>query len=129
MHWLWTEVPMLEDVNDWKNKLTEEEKYFLTQILRFFTQGDIDVSGAYVKNYLPVFPQPEIRMMLSSFAAREGVHIAGYSYLIETLGMPETVYNEFYEYAVVFIVCDVIEFCQIRKNERYGTNYCLVNCR
>lgn len=109
MHWLWTEVPMLEDVNDWKNKLTEEEKYFLTQILRFFTQGDIDVSGAYVKNYLPVFPQPEIRMMLSSFAAREGVHIAGYSYLIETLGMPETVYNEFYEYAEMREKHDFVE--------------------
>ena len=99
MHWLWTEVPMLEDVKDWKNKLTEEEKQFLTHIFRFFTQGDIDVAGAYVKNYLPVFPQPEIRMMLSSFAAREAIHIAAYSHLIETLGMPESTYNEFLQYA------------------------------
>ena len=73
MHWLHTEVPMLEDVADWKNKLNENEKKFLTHIFRFFTQGDIDVSGAYVKNYLPNFPQPEIRMMLSSFAAREAI--------------------------------------------------------
>ena len=71
MHWLHSEVPMIEDVNDWKNKLTESEKKFLTHIFRFFTQGDIDVAGAYVSNYLPVFPQPEIRMMLASFAARE----------------------------------------------------------
>ena len=98
MHWLWTEVPMLEDVKDWKNKLGEEEKTFLTHIFRFFTQGDIDVAGAYVKNYLPVFPQPEVRMMLSSFASREAVHIAAYSHLIETLGMPETTYNEFLQY-------------------------------
>ena len=98
MHWLWTEVPMLEDVNDWKNKLTEGEKTFLTHIFRFFTQGDIDVSGAYVKNYLPTFPQPEIRMMLSSFAAREAIHVAAYSHLIETLGMPDTTYNEFLQY-------------------------------
>jgi ribonucleoside-diphosphate reductase beta chain len=98
MHWLWTEVPMIDDVNDWKNKLTANEKTFLTHILRFFTQGDIDVSGAYVRNYLPVFPQPEIRMMLSSFAAREAVHIAAYSHLIETLGLPETTYNEFLQY-------------------------------
>jgi ribonucleoside-diphosphate reductase beta chain len=97
-HWLHTEVPMAEDVKDWKKKLTKEEKLFLTNIFRFFTQGDIDVAGGYVKNYLPYFPQPEIRMMLMGFAAREALHIAAYSHLIETLGMPESTYNEFLEY-------------------------------
>ena len=97
-HWLHTEVPMAEDVKDWKKKLTVEEKQFLTNIFRFFTQGDIDVAGGYVKNYLPYFPQPEIRMMLSGFAAREALHIAAYSHLIETLGMPESTYSEFLEY-------------------------------
>ena len=37
-HWLHTEVPMLEDVKDWKNKLSEHEKKFLTNIFRFFTK-------------------------------------------------------------------------------------------
>lgn len=97
-HWLHTEVPMLEDVKDWKKKLSPSEKHFLTNIFRFFTQGDIDVAGGYVKNYLPYFPQPEIRMMLMGFAAREALHIAAYSHLIETLGLPETTYNEFLEY-------------------------------
>ena len=97
-HWLHTEVPMLEDVKDWKKKLTTEEKGFLTNIFRFFTQGDIDVAGGYVKNYLPNFPQPEIRMMLMGFAAREALHIAAYSHLIETLGMPESTYSEFLQY-------------------------------
>ena len=100
-HWLHTEVPMIEDVKDWKNNLSTEEKYFLTQIFRFFTQADIDVAGGYVKNYLPEFPQPEVRMMLSSFAAREALHIAAYSHLIESLGMPESTYNEFMEYDVM----------------------------
>jgi ribonucleoside-diphosphate reductase beta chain len=98
-HWLHTEVPMLEDVKDWKKKLTEEEKQFLTHIFRFFTQGDIDVAGGYVNNYLPYFSQPEIRMMLLGFAAREALHIAAYSHLIETLGLPDTTYNEFMAYA------------------------------
>ena len=89
---------MAEDVKDWKKKLTEEEKKFLTNIFRFFTQGDIDVAGGYVKNYLPYFPQPEVRMMLCGFAAREALHIAAYSHLIETLGMPESTYSEFLEY-------------------------------
>ena len=97
-HWLHTEVPMNEDVKDWKNKLSEEEKAFLTNIFRFFTQGDIDVAGGYVKNYLPHFPQPEVRMMLAGFAAREALHIAAYSHLIETLGMPESTYSEFADY-------------------------------
>jgi ribonucleoside-diphosphate reductase beta chain len=97
-HWMHTEVPMIEDVKDWKNKLNEQEKHFLTNIFRFFTQGDVDVAGGYVKNYLPHFPQPEVRMMLAGFAAREALHIAAYSHLIETLGMPESTYNEFLEY-------------------------------
>ena len=97
-HWLHTEVPMLEDVKDWKTKLNPSQKHFLTNIFRFFTQGDIDVAGGYVMNYLPYFPQPEIRMMLCGFAAREALHIAAYSHLIETLGMPESTYSEFLEY-------------------------------
>jgi len=97
-HWLHTEVPMAEDVKDWKKKLTSEEKKFLTHIFRFFTQGDIDVAGGYVRNYLPYFPQPEVRMMLLGFAAREALHIAAYSHLIETLGLPDTTYNEFLAY-------------------------------
>ena len=97
-HWLHTEVPMLGDVKDWKARLTQEEKFFLTNVFRFFTQSDIDVAGGYINSYLPNFPQPELRMMLSGFAAREALHIAAYSHLIESLGMPETVYNEFNEY-------------------------------
>ena len=98
-HWLHTEVPMIEDVKDWKKKLTIEEKEFLTHIFRFFTQGDIDVAGGYVNNYLPYFKQPEVRMMLLGFASREALHVAAYSHLIETLGLPDTTYNQFLEYA------------------------------
>jgi ribonucleoside-diphosphate reductase beta chain len=97
-HWLHTEVPMMEDVKQWKKSLTPHEKTFLTNIFRFFTQGDIDVAGGYVKNYLPYFPQPEVRMMLMGFAAREALHIAAYSHLIETLGLPEITYSQFMEY-------------------------------
>lgn len=97
-HWMHLEVPMIEDVKDWKKKLNANEKQFLTHIFRFFTQGDIDVAGGYVNNYLPYFPQPEVRMMLLGFAAREALHIAAYSHLIETLGLPETMYNEFLAY-------------------------------
>lgn len=98
MHWAHTEIQMLDDLNDWKYRLTDPEKYFLAQIFKFFTQGDIDVSDGYVNKYLPVFPQPEVRMMLLSFAAREATHVAAYSHLVETLGMPESTYSEFLDY-------------------------------
>jgi len=98
-HWLPAEVPMHNDVYDWNNKLTENQRLFLTNIFRFFTQGDIDIADAYYKEYLPYFKMPEIVMMMGGFAAREAIHIDAYSYLIETLGMPESTYSEFLQYA------------------------------
>lgn len=97
-HWLHSELSMNEDVKDWKLNLTEPERNFLTHILRFFVQGDLDVSEGYVDHYLPLFRQPEVRMMLTSFSARESIHVAAYSHLIETLGLPETTYNDFMKY-------------------------------
>lgn len=116
-HWLHTEVPMAEDVKQWKKSLTPQEKTFLTNIFRFFTQGDIDVAGGYVNNYLPHFPQPEIRMMLMGFAAREALHIAAYSHLIETLGLPESTYNQFLEYQAMKDKHDYV----IEQSSKNGT--------
>ena len=98
MHWLAREVPLNEDIKNWKMDLTKEEKDLLTQIFRFFVQADVDVSVGYIERYLPMFKPPEIRMMLSSFAAREAVHIQAYSTLIDELGLPETEYSAFMEY-------------------------------
>lgn len=117
-HWLHTEVPMNEDVKDWKSKLNEAEKGFLTNIFRFFTQGDIDVAGGYVNNYLPNFPQPEVRMMLAGFAAREALHVAAYSHLIETLGMPESTYNEFLEYEAMKEKHDYLQELSVETQDK-----------
>ncbi len=117
-HWLHTEVPMNEDVKDWKSKLSDAEKGFLTNIFRFFTQGDIDVAGAYINNYLPNFPQPEVRMMLAGFAAREALHVAAYSHLIETLGMPESTYNEFLEYDAMKDKHDYLQELSIETQDK-----------
>jgi ribonucleoside-diphosphate reductase beta chain len=96
-HWLHTEVPMSEDVKDYK-KLNNHEQEFLTKILRFFVQGDLDIGSGYHDHYIPVFKQPEVRMMMSGFASREALHVAAYAHLIETLGLPESIYNEFLQY-------------------------------
>jgi len=101
MHWISREVPLHEDVNDWANSLSEKDRVFLTFVFRLFTQADIDVSDGYVQNYLPVFKHPEIRMMLLGFAAREATHIEAYAYLVETLGMEDSFFDEFLEIPVM----------------------------
>ena len=99
MHWLPSEVPLHEDIRDWNEKLTPEEKNLINQILKFFTQGDVDVAKAYVDTYLPKFKAPEIRMMLTTIASNEAIHAHAYSLLNDTIGTPElTNYQAFQEY-------------------------------
>jgi ribonucleoside-diphosphate reductase beta chain len=98
IHWLPEEVPLADDVKDWKRTLSPGEKHLLTQIFRFFTQADIEVNNCYMKHYSQVFQPTEVQMMLSAFSNMETVHIAAYSHLLDTIGMPETEYQAFMKY-------------------------------
>tara|TARA_Y100000590_G_scaffold263102_1_gene295213 strand:+ start:2619 stop:3629 length:1011 start_codon:yes stop_codon:yes gene_type:complete len=98
IHWLPEEVPLGDDVRDWQKNLSPEEKNLLTQIFRFFTQADVEVSNCYIRHYMNVFKPTEVLMMMSSFASMETVHIAAYSHLLDTIGMPETEYSAFLKY-------------------------------
>ena len=98
IHWLPEEVPLADDVKDWKTTLTDAERHLLTQIFRFFTQADIEVNNCYMRHYSRVFQPTEVQMMLAAFSNMETVHIAAYSHLIDTLGMPETEYQAFLQY-------------------------------
>jgi ribonucleoside-diphosphate reductase beta chain len=98
LHWIAQEVPMSDDVKNWKKDLTENEKHLLTQILRFFTQADIEVNNCYMKHYSRVFKPIEVQMMLSAFSNMETIHVDAYSHLLDTLGMPEVEYKAFMEY-------------------------------
>jgi ribonucleoside-diphosphate reductase beta chain len=98
IHWLPEEVPLAEDVRDWKHKLSASEKNLMTQIFRFFTQSDVEVNNCYMKHYSQVFGPVEVQMMLSAFSNIETVHIAAYSHLLDTLGMPEVEYQAFLKY-------------------------------
>ncbi len=97
-HWMPTEVPMEADIADYRFRLSEGEKNLIIQILRFFTQGDIEVNNNYNTKLIPAIPKPEIRMMLSAFAAMESVHVWAYSYLNDSLGLPEREYSAFLDY-------------------------------
>ncbi|MCG8694297.1 MAG: ribonucleotide-diphosphate reductase subunit beta [Minwuiales bacterium] len=98
IHWLPEEVPLADDVKDWHQSLTDAERSLLTQIFRFFVQSDVEVNNCYMKHYAQVFKPTEVQMMLSAFSNMETVHIAAYSHLLDTIGMPETEYSAFLRY-------------------------------
>ncbi len=98
IHWIPEEVPLAEDVRDWKKNLTDSERNLMTQIFRFFTQSDVEVNNCYMKHYSQVFGPVEVQMMLSAFSNIETVHIAAYSHLLDTIGMPEIEYSAFLKY-------------------------------
>jgi len=98
IHWIEDEAELSEDVQDWKTKLTESEKEFITHVLRLFTQSDVQVGENYHELLIPKFKNNEVRNMLSSFAAREAVHQRAYALLNDTLGLPDEDFHKFLEY-------------------------------
>jgi len=98
VHWIEDEAELSEDVQDWKTKLTEQEKEFITHILRLFTQSDVQVGENYHELLIPKFKNNEVRNMLSSFASREAVHQRAYALLNDTLGLPDEDFHKFLEY-------------------------------
>ena len=98
VHWMPEEIPLGEDCKDWATKLNDGERNLLSQIFRFFTQSDIEVADNYMERYGRIFKPTEVKMMLSSFANMETIHIAAYALLLETIGMPESEFGAFLEY-------------------------------
>lgn len=109
IHWVEDEAELSEDVQDWKTKLRDDEKEFITHILRLFTQSDVQVGQNYHEFLIPKFKNNEIRNMLASFANREGVHQRAYALLNDTLGLPEEDFHKFLEYSEM---ADKIEYMQ-----------------
>ena len=107
IHWVEDEAELSEDVQDWRTKLTESEKEFVTHVLRLFTQSDVQVGENYFELLIPKFKNNEVRNMLSSFATREGVHQRAYALLNDTLGLPDEEFHAFLEYSEM---ADKIEF-------------------
>lgn len=107
-HWIEDEIDLSEDVTDWKmGKVTQVEKDYITNVLRLFTQSDVAVGQNYYDNFVPKFKNNEVRNMLGSFAAREGIHQRAYALLNETLGLPDSEYHAFLEYSEM---ADKIDF-------------------
>ena len=98
VHWLPEEVPMADDIKDWNMKISDSERNLLMQIFRFFTQADVEVNNCYMQKYGRVFKPTEVQMMLAAFSNMETVHVAAYSHLLDTLGIPEVEYEAFLKY-------------------------------
>jgi len=113
IHWTEDEADLSEDINDWKIKLSAEEKDFITNILRLFTQGDVQVGQNYYDYLIPKFKNNEVRVMLGSFATREGTHQRAYALLNDTLGLPDEEFHKFLEYSEM---SDKIEFMSASDN-------------
>lgn len=110
MHWGRWEADLSEDLKDWKsNKILPQDKNFITQVLRLFTQTDAQVANNYIDYLLPKFKNNEIRNMYLSFANREGEHQRAYALLNDTLGLPDSEYSTFRDYKAML---DKIEFMQ-----------------
>ncbi len=99
LHWVEQEVDLTEDLRQWKDgTVTKPEKELVIEIMKTFTQSDTEVASGYVEHFMPTFKNNEVRMMLLSIAAREGIHQRAYALFADTIGLPEEQYSMFLEY-------------------------------
>lgn len=63
---IWTaeEIDLHTDLNDWNNKLSEEEKYFVKHILAFFAASDGIVNENLAENFVSEVQYPEAKFFL-----------------------------------------------------------------
>jgi ribonucleoside-diphosphate reductase beta chain len=94
-HWLHTEVPMMSDINDWKQNLTETEKNIIGSILKGFAQTETIVNDYWSNLVTKWFRKPEVIKMAVTFGAFETIHAEAYSLLNEELGLDD--FSEFLE--------------------------------
>ena len=94
-HWLHTEVPMMSDVTDWKQNLTDTEKNIIGSILKGFAQTETVVNDYWSGLVTRWFRKPEIIKMAVTFGAFETIHAEAYSLLNEELGLDD--FSEFLE--------------------------------
>ena len=86
-HWLWTEVPMAQDVTDWKNSLKDSEKNIVGGILKGFAQTETVVNDYWTGLVTGWFRKPEVIAMATTFGCFETIHAEAYSLLNEQLGL------------------------------------------
>ena len=82
--WTTEEIDFTQDINDY-NSLTDNEKYFLENILGFFASSDNIVIERLLSSLSTEIQLPEVRLFYGFQACIEGVHTQSYNLMIDTL--------------------------------------------
>lgn len=82
--WTAEEVDLSPDMNDWQNKLNDDERYFISHILAFFAASDGIVNENLAINFLQEVQYPEARCFYGFQIMIENIHSEMYSLLIDT---------------------------------------------
>lgn len=116
-YWNATEISLAKDIQDF-TRASPEEKEFITNVMRLFTQNEIVVGTGYA-TMLRIFKPMEVQAMLSNFMAREFTHIENYSLFTETIGLPNSIYSDFLNIPVMANKTEYLDKAKVRKWEDY----------
>lgn len=81
--WTAEEVDLTDDIRDW-NKLSENEQYFVKNVLSFFAASDGIVNENLAENFYREVQYPEAKFFYGFQLAMENIHSLMYSLLIDT---------------------------------------------
>jgi len=83
---IWTieEVDLSEDRNDWENKLSTDERNFISNILAFFASSDNIVNINLGERFINEVQIPEAQVAYRFQAMMEDIHSEAYSLMIDT---------------------------------------------
>jgi len=82
--WTTEELDLSKDMNDYNNKLSDNEKYFLNNILAFFAASDGIVNENLVERFCNEVTILEAKFFYGFQVAMENIHSETYSLLIDT---------------------------------------------
>ncbi|MFN0213846.1 MAG: ribonucleoside-diphosphate reductase small subunit [Saprospiraceae bacterium] len=82
--WTAEEVDLTQDINDWENKLSDNDRKFIKHVLAFFAASDGIVNENLVLNFMREVQIPEARCFYGFQVAIENIHAEMYSLLIDT---------------------------------------------
>ena len=92
--WVPKEVDLEEDIKDWREKLSPDDKKFLVYVLAFFAQADGIVLENLGTNFSGDTDIPEARLFYGIQEGIESIHWEMYNLLIETLILDPTAKNK-----------------------------------
>ncbi len=82
--WTAEEIDLSPDLNDWENKLNDDEKHFVKHVLAFFAASDGIVNENLAEHFLAEVQYTEAKFFYGFQVAIENIHSETYSLLIDT---------------------------------------------